>query len=191
MSECFPKLVKGDTLETRDGLQEAEFNKALQAGGFRRERDRRVDAPAKSSDPLGAGTYLFSNCQWKDPSNEKDRRDLMLRFQHLAERFPAAGKSCNFTHFIEVVTKFHDGWKPNAGRARKKQKTLENMACDDDAMSCSSKMSDKSIDMRMGAMSCSDMKMSGFKSESRGTAFGTGATLSIDPAERRADGSSP
>lgn len=177
MSESFPNFIKGDTLETREGLHEAEFNKALQAGGFRRERDRRVDAPAKNSDPLGAGTYLFSNCEWKDPTSDRDRHDLMQGFQHLAERFPAASKHCNAKSFLDVVAKFHDGWKPNAGRARKKQKSADSMSVDDDAVSCSSKMSE---DMRMGAMSSSDSK----PSLKLGTAFGTGATLSIDPNGR-------
>jgi hypothetical protein len=58
MSECFPNFVKGDTLETREGLQEAEFNKALQAGGFQRERDRRVDAPAKELRRLNGPTVI-------------------------------------------------------------------------------------------------------------------------------------
>jgi hypothetical protein len=166
MSECFPNFVKGDTLETREGLQEAEFNKALQAGGFQRERDRRVNAPAKNSDPLGAGTYLFSNCEWKDPANEKDRSELHQGFRHLAERFPAAGRCCTFERFLEVVTRFHDGWQPNAGRARKKQKTADNSACDDDALLCSSLVKDGK----------------GYKS---GTCFGTGAHLTIDPIGKR------
>jgi len=100
MSECFPDFVKGDTLETREGLQEAEFNKALQAGGFQRERDRRVDAPAKNSDPLGAGTYLFSKCEWKDPANDKARNELYQGFQHLAKRFPSAARCCSFSRFL-------------------------------------------------------------------------------------------
>ena len=45
----------------------------MQAGGFKRERDRRMEAKKKNTDPLGAGTYLFSNCEWKDPKCEKDR----------------------------------------------------------------------------------------------------------------------
>ena len=165
MSECFPTFVKGDTLETREGLQEAEFNKALQAGGFQRERDRRVNAPAKNSDPLGAGTYLFSNCEWKDPANEEARNELYQGFQHLAERFPAAARCCSFSRFLEVVAKFHDGWQPYAGRARKKQKSADSLACDDDALLCSSLTKDGK----------------GFKSS---TCLGTGSRLTIDPMDK-------
>ena len=175
MSESFPSFVKGDSVDTRDGLQEAEFNKALQAGGFRRERDRRVDAPAKNSDPLGAGTYLFSNCEWRDPTNETQIRDLVQGFQHLVKSYPAAGKSCSCERFLEVVAKFHAGWKPNAKRARKKQKTLE-MGCDDDTMSVLSKCSTQSVqDVRMGA---SDLKP-GSKS---GKSFGNGVNLHLYPS---------
>jgi hypothetical protein len=165
MSECFPSFVKGDSLETREGLQEAEFNKALQAGGFKRERDRRVDAPAKNSDPLGAGTYLFSNCEWKDPSDDKDRTILLQGYQHLVERFPAAGRVCTFARFLEVVARFHDGWKPNAGRARKKQKTVDSMCCDDDASESASKTPD-----------CKSFKA--------GTPFSTGAHVTIEPNDK-------
>ena len=125
MSECFPNLVKGESMESRGGLQEAEFNKALQVGGMQRVRDRRVDAPAKLADPLGAGTYLFSNCCWRDPSDVKNRRALHQGFLSLVERYPAAARACSFERFVEVITKFHDGWKPYAGRARKKQKMWE------------------------------------------------------------------
>jgi hypothetical protein len=65
---------------------------------------------------------------------------------------------------LEVVTSFHDGWQPNAGRARKKQKTADNSACDDDALLCSSLKDGK-----------------GFKS---GTCFGTGARLTIEPIDK-------
>jgi len=175
MSESFPSFVKGDSLDTRDGLQEAEFNKALQAGGFRRERDRRVDAPAKNSDPLGAGTYLFSNCEWRDPTNETEIHDLVKGFQRLVQSYPAAGKSCSCERFLEVVAKFHAGWKPNAGRARKKQKTLE-MGCDDDTMSVSSKCSAQSMqDVRMGA---SDLK----PGSKLGTPFGNGVNFHLNPS---------
>ena len=68
MSECFPNFVKGDTLETREGLQEAEFNKALQAGGVQRERDRRVDAPAKELRPT-----KWTNSNLPRPTFEQEK----------------------------------------------------------------------------------------------------------------------
>ncbi|EKX38486.1 hypothetical protein GUITHDRAFT_165219 [Guillardia theta CCMP2712] len=126
LSECFPSCVKTDGGTSRYGLQEAEFNKAVQAGGFRRERDRRVNALTKRVDPLGAGMYLFSMRVWKDPSNPRDREELMQGWRHLVERFPQVAKVCSVDRFLEVVSKFHDAWQPNAGRARKKQKMQAN-----------------------------------------------------------------
>jgi hypothetical protein len=43
------------------------------------------------------------------------RNDLIQGFRHLVERFPSAAKHCNVDRFLEVVSNFHDGWKPNAG----------------------------------------------------------------------------
>lgn len=37
---------------------------------------RRMDAPAKTTDPLGAGTYLFSNREWRDASTCSGRAEL-------------------------------------------------------------------------------------------------------------------
>uniref|UniRef100_A0A7S0H934 Uncharacterized protein n=1 Tax=Hanusia phi TaxID=3032 RepID=A0A7S0H934_9CRYP len=126
LAECFPSCVKTDGGSSRYGLQEAEFNKAVQAGGFRRERDRRVNALTKRVDPLGAGMYLFSMRVWKDPSSPRDREELMQGWRHLVERFPQVAKVCSVDRFLEVVSKFHDAWQPNAGRARKKQKMHGN-----------------------------------------------------------------
>ena len=50
-----------------------------------------MDAPAKTSDPLGAGTYLFSNREWRDPSSRAGAEELAQGFRHLVERFPLAG----------------------------------------------------------------------------------------------------
>jgi hypothetical protein len=50
-----------------------------------------MDAPAKTSDPLGAGTYLFSNREWRDPSSRVGAEELAQGFRHLEERFPSAG----------------------------------------------------------------------------------------------------
>eukprot|EP00288_Rhodomonas_lens_P014329 CAMPEP_0177693712 /NCGR_PEP_ID=MMETSP0484_2-20121128/2546_1 /TAXON_ID=354590 /ORGANISM="Rhodomonas lens, Strain RHODO" /LENGTH=333 /DNA_ID=CAMNT_0019204541 /DNA_START=41 /DNA_END=1039 /DNA_ORIENTATION=+ len=120
LSECCPECVRGCGVNQKYGIAEAEFNKAVQACGFIRERDRRVNAMTRSSDPLGAGMYLFSQRRWRDVNDPQDKAELESGWAALCERLPWISRQCTLDRFFELVSKFHDGWQPNAGRARKK-----------------------------------------------------------------------
>mmetsp|Transcript_44042 Transcript_44042/g.68854 ORF Transcript_44042/g.68854 Transcript_44042/m.68854 type:complete len:491 (-) Transcript_44042:84-1556(-) len=120
--ECCPRSVRCDEVTNLHGLAEAEFNKVLQAAGFQRERDRRVNAMTRSEDPSGAGMYLFCCRRWRDVNNPVDRGELVSGWKSICDSFPVVAQHCTLERFLSVISKFHDNWKPNAGRAKKKPK---------------------------------------------------------------------
>eukprot|EP00960_Hanusia_phi_P009898 288605-Hanusia_phi.AAC.2 len=123
LCECCPSAVRLHSGGVKDGLSETEFNKALQAAGFERERDRRGKALNKMDDPLGAGMYLFSYRRWKNPSDPSDRAALEEAYDELYSQFPSNMQHCSLERFLQIVSTFCDVWTPNAGRAKKRPRS--------------------------------------------------------------------
>jgi len=64
--------------------------------------------------------YLFSMRRWRDVNDAQDKAELEGGWASLCERLPWIAKQCSKEQFLDVVSRFHDDWQPNAGRARKK-----------------------------------------------------------------------
>jgi len=115
LTEVYPLCIQAQT-NFRDGLTEVQLNKALQKAGFKRVRDRRTHATRRTDDPTGAGMYLFSGVRWRDPNDPADRNHLLNGWNAMIKKFPMIAKKCTVEHFLDVVTKFHKSWQPNAER---------------------------------------------------------------------------
>lgn len=114
-SKMFPAYARTDDgCGFRDGVTEVQLNKELQRNGFSRTRDRRTGATKKSDDPKGAGMYLFSHLQWKDPSLAEDREALVAKYEQMAEKFPLIMSSCKLDRFLDVISSFQKEWAISA-----------------------------------------------------------------------------
>ena len=117
-----------------------EFNKSLERAGFRKMRDRRIDAATRQEDPTGgerchscsccalivlpAGLCLFSFRQWKNPDDESKKWDLFKSWEYLVETFPHFGAECNWEKFLSVCKRYEEEWKPYSGAGRKMVKVV-------------------------------------------------------------------
>ncbi|EKX41708.1 hypothetical protein GUITHDRAFT_112122 [Guillardia theta CCMP2712] len=135
LCECCPSAVRLHTGGVKDGLSETEFNKALQAAGFERERDRRGKALNKLDDPLGAGMYLFSYRRWRNPSDPGDRAALEDAHDELCAQFPSNMQHCDLDRFLKVVSSFCEVWAPNAGRAKKRPRSTWKLSGQEEVIS--------------------------------------------------------
>eukprot|EP00287_Rhodomonas_sp_CCMP768_P008707 CAMPEP_0196739164 /NCGR_PEP_ID=MMETSP1091-20130531/20683_1 /TAXON_ID=302021 /ORGANISM="Rhodomonas sp., Strain CCMP768" /LENGTH=250 /DNA_ID=CAMNT_0042083523 /DNA_START=188 /DNA_END=940 /DNA_ORIENTATION=+ len=107
----FPAYARTDDGKGfRDGVSEMQLNKELQKNGFTRIRDRRICAHKRSEDPNGAGMYLFSHLQWKDPSQPEEREVLIQWHGKMVKEFPLVMLSCKLEKFLRVVGEFQQAW---------------------------------------------------------------------------------
>uniref|UniRef100_A0A7S4P3W5 Uncharacterized protein n=2 Tax=Guillardia theta TaxID=55529 RepID=A0A7S4P3W5_GUITH len=125
LEECCPSSIRNPTsAKGRRGLTMIEFNKSLERAGFRKMRDRRIDAATRQEDPTGAGLCLFSFRQWKNPDDESKKWDLFKSWEYLVETFPHFGAECNWEKFLSVCKRYEEGWKPYSGAGRKMVKVV-------------------------------------------------------------------
>eukprot|EP00287_Rhodomonas_sp_CCMP768_P028302 CAMPEP_0202853164 /NCGR_PEP_ID=MMETSP1389-20130828/90342_1 /ASSEMBLY_ACC=CAM_ASM_000865 /TAXON_ID=302021 /ORGANISM="Rhodomonas sp., Strain CCMP768" /LENGTH=355 /DNA_ID=CAMNT_0049531707 /DNA_START=45 /DNA_END=1113 /DNA_ORIENTATION=- len=111
LHKMFPAYARTeDGQGFRDGVSEVQLNKELQKNGFERVRDRRTCAIRKSDDPIGAGMYMFSHLQWKDPSQPEEREVLIQWHAKMVEKFPLIMLSCKLDKFLRVVGEFQQAW---------------------------------------------------------------------------------
>eukprot|EP00287_Rhodomonas_sp_CCMP768_P002493 CAMPEP_0196719664 /NCGR_PEP_ID=MMETSP1091-20130531/2597_1 /TAXON_ID=302021 /ORGANISM="Rhodomonas sp., Strain CCMP768" /LENGTH=314 /DNA_ID=CAMNT_0042060687 /DNA_START=30 /DNA_END=974 /DNA_ORIENTATION=+ len=111
LAKMFPAYARTeDGQGFRDGVSEVQLNKELQKNGFARIRDRRSCATRKADDPTGAGMYLFSQLQWKDPSDPEDYEALVHKYHEMVEKFPLILLSCKLEKYLRVVTEFQKEW---------------------------------------------------------------------------------
>eukprot|EP00960_Hanusia_phi_P059011 764048-Hanusia_phi.AAC.1 len=143
LEECCPSSIRNPaSAKGRRGLTMIEFNKSLERAGFRKMRDRRIDAATRQEDPTGgegdeaaeacrnidalllAGLCLFSFRQWKNPDNESKKWDLFKSWEYLVETFPHFGAECNWEKFLSVCKRYEEEWKPYSGAGRKMVKVV-------------------------------------------------------------------
>ena len=124
LQEIFPSVVRDESGGARDGLSEVEFNKLLQASGFRRVRNRKAGASNRAQDPLGAGLYMFSGIRWLNPDEPAEVKLLASGLAHLAACFPHLGlhASGGLDLTLTVVRRNRRWWDESAWqRARRRR----------------------------------------------------------------------
>ena len=124
LQETYPSLARAEYGGARDGLSEVEFNKLLQASGFRRVRNRKAGASNRAQDPLGAGLYMFSGIRWLDPDEPHEVKLLASGLAHLALKFPQLGgfTSGGLEGILAILRRNRRWWEENAWqRARRRQ----------------------------------------------------------------------
>eukprot|EP00961_Rhodomonas_salina_P239185 3231380-Rhodomonas_salina.1 len=94
-AQCFPDLVRTNS---RRGLTQLEFNKALENNGFSRIRKRtqqtlRFNQKTKNSEFFLPSSFRFRNRRWRNPDNIQDRQflnagwDLLTKSEKVAFSF--------------------------------------------------------------------------------------------------------
>ena len=69
-----------------------------------------------------AGLCLFSFLRWVAPDSKSECKKLSCAWQHLADRFPAFRKECDFKTFQSVISRFKTEWEPYTGSGRRMAK---------------------------------------------------------------------
>ena len=102
LSAIAPKACRGYGGD-RQGISEAELNKALESNGFTRVRVRLRSIVAS------AGTLLFDARRWLNPNSESDLHLLIRAFGALRTNYPHL-LTCDETYFLRTVARHRDEW---------------------------------------------------------------------------------
>jgi hypothetical protein len=125
----FPRVVRCNSFGERDGLSEVEFNKLLQASGFRRVRNRKAGVSNRVDDPLGAGLYMFSGIRWLNPDESQEVEQLSVDLARLILKFPhleslAAG---GIDWLLAILRRNRQWWEESAWRQSRRRRQRQHL----------------------------------------------------------------
>jgi hypothetical protein len=82
-----------------------------QGAGFEKTRNRRVGATSRSSDPLGAGFYLYCNRKWRDPKKAEDMAAIVSGLFSLRQTNSNLRASLDDDTLISEISRLIEMWE--------------------------------------------------------------------------------
>jgi hypothetical protein len=101
-----------------------------QASGFRRVRNRRVGASRRTSDPLGAGLYVFSGVRWLSPDDPCEAQLLSDGLSRLVSIFPHLGGAMQLERLKSILRRNRSEWDQSPGTQSRRRKRRALQMCD-------------------------------------------------------------
>eukprot|EP00961_Rhodomonas_salina_P298310 3937962-Rhodomonas_salina.2 len=93
---------KATSCQSRDGVTEAQFNKALENHGFDRVRMRATTRQIMGKVIDRKSCYRFGGRRWLDPDDANDMAEIHKRCQQM-HNVPGAQSTCSVTELVQIL----------------------------------------------------------------------------------------